>query len=289
MRSGFAVMAAAAGLATAVPAGAAEPERPKPPTCSGSVLTDTRGDIRNEGLDLVSAFLSVRDGKVYANLMVTRLDGVVDEPDRAEEYYFVDYTDARDRTLRVQARLNATGSREGATWFDGRDGIVQVLLPHLTIGTPTVLSVETGVSDGSQRIGGTYSIYKVQAGLDFTYDVNRDDLDKLQPQKTALCPPKPPLPEAPVGAPSETDQQAPVVTVGTPRVRGKTMRVPLRSRSRVTDLRGRLTRDGRVVARGRLAELDGRGTLVLNARRTLRAGHYVLTIPGVLEQRLKIG
>lgn len=286
MRSAIAV--AAALLATPGPARAAEPERPKPPACKGGVLSDPRADVRNEGLDLVSAFLSVREGKVYANLMVARLDGEIDEPKATEEYYFVTYTDGRKRSRTVQARLYANRSRGGATWFDGRDGIVQVALPKLTPKTPTVLSAKSGSSQGSRHVAVWMPAFKQEVGFGGSFDINPVDADALHEQETVLCPPKP-LPLAPGGAPQKTERSAAVTTAGTPRVRGRTLRVPLRSRTRVSDLRGRLTRGGRVVARGRLAELHGRGTLVLTARRPLRPGAYVLTIPGVLEQRLRIG
>ena len=175
------------------------------------------------------------------------------------------------------------GSRDGGTWFDGADGIVQIRMPSLTPGTPTALEVRTG---GEQTVG-----TEIPELFDVAVTPFTSLADTLEAgTQNGTCPPKP-LVAKPAPPPAGGEQAAgdgSPVTAGPPRLRGRTLRVPLRSTTRVTDIRGRLTRKGKVVARGRLAELDGRGMLILPALRAFRPGSYLLTIPGVLERGVRI-
>lgn len=286
MRSAIAVLVAA-GAALVAPGPAlagGESSQPKP-ACSEDVMRDERGDAENPGLDMLGVFLTESLGTSFANVVVADLDGKVDQPDSTQELFTLYYRDDDGDTERRQARLYDDGRREGATWFDGVEGIVQFRLPSLTPGTPTALTIQTGGENQIAHIQTRLIDARVTP-----FPSSADTLESgTQPGRCASSKPvttAPPASPAPAAeAPAET---RPTVTAGTLRLRGRTLRVPLRSTGRVTDIRGRLTRKGRVVAHGRLAELDGRAVLVLTARRAFRPGSYWLSIPGVLERRVRI-
>ena len=82
----------------------------------------------------------------------------------------------------------------------------------------------------------------------------------------------------PAATPGPTPAGRPRLKVHTARARGGGRRVRIRvsASAAVRDVRAQLVRARRVVARGRLARLDGRATLVLRARRPLRPGRYAL-------------
>ena len=297
MKSGIAVLAAVVTLGVAVPSRACCEENSRPaPACPELNHDDSRGDVDNKGLDLVGAFLSSRGRQVHANLVVDYLDGSVGDGDIGNEFYIVDYYDDSGAFRTAQARLYENGARTGATWFDGPDGIVRIALPDLDPKTSTKLSVITGWEPESTRVEINYRPVREILREHADGRLLAEEADRIElSETTAMCANRP-APPAPPAAPTEPAPEpesapAPQVTIGTPlRARGKTLRVPLRSTARVTDLRGKLSRNGRVVARGRLAELDGKGVLVLTARRTIARGVYVLTIPGVAERmRLRIG
>lgn len=284
MKSAIAVLSAA-GVALVAPSPARsgdEPTRPQP-ACKAAVMQDERGDAENPGLDMVGVFLTESLGKSFANVVVADLDDEVDEPDSTQEFFTLYYRDDAGETERREARIYRDGAREGATFFDGAEGIVQFRLPSLTPGTPTAMTIQTG---------GENELVRRQVGL---YEVRvkpSTEADTLETGgQPGTCPAPQPVttaPEAPAPDPAASADARPAVTAGTLRLRGRTLRVHLRSTGRVSNLRGRLTRNGRLVARGRLAELDGRGVLVLTARRAFRPGRYWLSIPGVIERRVRI-
>ena len=282
MRSGVAAaVAAGAVLFAPAPARAGDGDQAPPqPACSAAVLADARGDTENAGLDLVGVFLTEFLGDTFANVVVADLDRTVEEPDSTQEYFRLRYRDDAGRTQTRWARMYADGSRDGGTWFDGPDGVVQIRMPSLTPGTPTALEVRSG---GERTVGTKVPEHFHVAVTPFT-----SVADELTAgTRTGTGPPQP-VKTAPAWAGASDEPAGPQVTVGTLRLRGRTLRIPLRSTARVTDISGRLTSGGRVVARGRLAELDGRGVLVLTARRGFRPGTYRLTIPGVIERRVRI-
>lgn len=289
MRNGAAVLAATAALAApaAALAGDPEPERPKA-GCKAVMLEDRRGDADNPGLDLVGGFLSIEEQEVSINLVVAELDGKVDQRRSTSEYFRVEYKDDRAQTRFAEAILYNDGTRDGADWFDGPDGIIQIVLPGVTAHTATPITVWSHADYEGRHVNVTVpeplpGHVNGSVGL-HPFDQPVDHMETRR--STAMCPPKPAASAAAKQRPAQAGER---VRIGTISIRGRSLRVSLRSRERVTNLRARLTRHGRVVARGRLDALEGRGVLVLTARRPFAAGAYVLTIPGIGERRLRIG
>ena len=88
----------------------------------------------------------------------------------------------------------------------------------------------------------------------------------------------PPAGATPTPAAPPADRPSPRLMMRTSGLRagGRRVRIRVRASAAVRDVRAQLVRRGRVVARGRLTRLDGRATLILRARRSLRPGRYVL-------------
>ena len=75
---------------------------------------------------------------------------------------------------------------------------------------------------------------------------------------------------------------APTLTIGTKTARasGKKLTLALNATGALTNVTVKLTRNGKTVATGKLARLDGAGTVVIKLKRKLAPGSYKVALIG---------
>lgn len=275
MQRAMPIMLAAAMLAA--PAEAEGPERPAP-GCAGINFEDPRGDVGNPGLDIVSGFLTHDAGGVSANFVVANLDRRVDDAGMAEEYFVAGWT-AGDRHGRAEAHLLADGTVEGARFFEGENGVVQMPLAGVAPGTPIKLWAYSGAD--REPVTAPGPVYAAA----YLLGEKAEEIEGRE-QAAACAAPAPAAPAAEPPAPSRA-APAPSLELLAARAAGRRIRVTLRS-SGARDVRARLLRGRRVVAAGRLDRLQGTATLTLVARRALRRGAYTLRISGLAPRTLRV-
>lgn len=314
MKKTFAGAALVVAAMTVAPASA---QSPAGPGCFGYLFQDKAGDAARlnpafagepapENLDLIAGWADVKGDVSSVYMRVTNLDTTVPEGDTAVMWQ-ANYTGSAGTAAWVRALTDFTGLitydyggveetpaipfnvRQGGTtgeFLEGPNGLVRVDIPLTVEPKGTVLkafAIET--NEAVQVVPGAAptpvkggSLYKVDTtGSKGTFTVG------------GACPAEAPAAPAPVDAPKPTapttaDNGGPLpVKVTTTRFKAKKakkgMTLKLSSTEPLTKLGAQLKKGKKVVGKGTLAKLNGKGSLKLKAKR-LRKGNYVLDLVG---------
>jgi hypothetical protein len=309
----IAAAAATVALAAATTAGAADP---KPaPSCYGKFFTDKAGDsVRahpgfagdkgGENLDLLDGFFLYDAGKAETtvNVHVKNLDKTVPEGSTSIQWQ-VEWTGSSGALTWVRAVTDFSGLvtydfggqqptaattfnvRQGATtgaFIEGPDGVVQMVIPATLEPKGTTLKgLVAHAYEPVQAVPGAAPT-PVKGGQLYEQD---SAAGKGGFTIGADCPATAPAAPAPANAPAsqtppqQADAPLPVKLVTKSAKRSKSLKLKLQSSEPVTQLAAQLKKGKKVVGKGSLAKLDGKGTLKLKAK-GLKKGGYVLDLAG---------
>ena len=180
------------------------------------------------------------------------------------------------------------GSTQGA-FFEGADGVIQIVLPADADGKPgTVHKTKTVTAYEARQVLPGASPTPAKGGLLYEVDVaaTKQNWTVGEP-----CPATAPAAPAPSTQSTTTTTQslnagaAPLpVKVSSTKFKAakvrKSMALKLSSTETITNLGAQLKKGSKVVGKGKLAKLAGKGTLKLKISKKLKKGKYVLDLAG---------
>ena len=317
--------------AAAVAVGGAGAQDPAPqPGCTGIQFEDPAGDAvaSPQGLgipgakapdsyDVTGGFFRVDDGKTTANLRIANLDATnAPGADGARYYVFftmgdvdnwVRATRTGDEVVYEFGRSDGTslvtdGNTTGKM-FNGKDGIVQIVVPAALKATGKTLT----------NTGGESRAISAEAGTLYWTDIAPDDANTGKPFTVAPCAdagggtppaptdpgqttPPPSSPPPPSKQPESNQPGTPPPTTAGPaaldvrvsagkqsaRKIGKRKRMTLKvsSSKGVTGLVATLKRGAKTAGSGKLAKVGGSAKLTIKVKRKLKPGSYTLSLSG---------
>jgi hypothetical protein len=314
----IAALLATAGLALtawlAAPAGAVDNVKPEP-SCAGVTVTDPAGDAAldltgagvgifpvPDNLDITGGFFRYDPDpegtpKLTANIKVANLDKSVPDGATGASWYF--FWTVADVTYFVNAEIDSAGATtfnfghianiletDGQTkgkFFEGPDGIIQIDVPQ----------AGTKASDGA-TLRSPYASSRASFDLVAVgYVPTADDAPDSQAGKSYT------VAQCAAAAPPTTGTTTPTTTTGTAAgtlpvrlststakaskaKKGKTLSLKLLSSEKVTAIKGKLTptKNSTSYGTGKLATLDGSGTLKIKLKRAMKKGAYKLALSG---------
>ena len=271
----------------------------------------------SDSSEILRGFLSYDPAKGAAaltfNVVVKNLKAEV--PSGATTLSWVSYYRTPDDTLHfVRAILDFTGAivyeygnftpnptgqvltglslYEGDTTgklFEGPEGIVQVVIPadHAPAGTK-LTTLYTSATQG--RTLPTSFPPQASRGVSSVLDTAPDDAPETAPGTYTVGPCTAPAAQAPpggvAGTPTGSSPVLPVTLVtksakaAKKKSKSKTLALKLKSSEAITKLGAQLLKGKKVVGTGKLASLNGTGTLKLKLKSKLKKGSYTLNLVG---------
>ena len=289
---------AAAALATPAPA----VDETKPVAACGQHLPDKAGDVQQANLDFTGGFFKHESGKpTTINLVVKELDKTIPEGNTFVSWNLY-WTGPDDVNRFVRAVTDFSGvmsyefgtvedggavtvSRAGGimpgAFFEGKDGIVQLDIPDNFDGKAgTVLTAPntityTGAPGAAAAPTPTRGpLTQIDTSSGKTYTVGTCAAAPA-PAPSEPAPTTPP----PSGA-APADQALPVKVLTKKARRGKRVTVKLSSSEPLTKLSAQLVKGKKVIGKGALAKLSGRGALKLKLKGRPKKGAYRLDLAG---------
>ncbi len=276
----------ALGAATQV--GAQTPPKPEP-GCAGVSATDGAGDqagvtvTPGDNYDIRSLFFLTEGSRTTANITITNLSKTV--PAGATDVnWYVQWTSGEDIKF-IKASVSGDGTvsynygtlvqsiyqEEGETagrFIEGPDGVISITVP-------------TGITTGRQIVEPSASSYSAQnvpmvggrlEGADSAPDSGAGKDYSMIPCATPTPTPTP-------GPQGRLDVTLATKSVSARKAR-KTVALRLSSGEAIANITGRLVKGKKIVATGRLASLNGTGTLKLKVKGKLKRGRYALRLVG---------
>lgn len=308
--------AAAAVLAAAVATSPATAQAPPGPGCFGYLFKDKAGDATRahpafsgeaapENLDLIEGWLDVKGGASSVFIRVKNLDTTIPNGATAVTWQ-ANYLGKSGVAAWVRAMTDFTGLvtydhggiqdtpaipfnvRAGGTtgaFTEGPNGVVQIDFPEsvepkgqqlktFTIAASEAVQVLPGAAPTPVKGGSLYEDDAASGGKT-TFTIG------------GACPAEAPAPPSPAetprpAAPAAAERPLPV-RVTTTRFKARKVKkgltLKLKASEPIMQLGAQLKKGRKVVARGKLARLNGKGTLKLKAKR-LKKGRYVLDLVG---------
>jgi hypothetical protein len=274
------------------------------PDCSGLVFTDPAGDQgipqgsvpiipAPDNLDITGVFFrydSDPDAKtpVTANIRVANLDKSLPLASNAASWY-VEWTVA-STIYYVKADLDSAGAvvydygvddpttgltSSGATTgklFEGKDGIVQIRVPQA--GTKAV--------DGGRLTQTLAHTSATLPGL-LVFADNAPDSGSGKSYTVAQCPGGAAAGNDTGTTPASTTLPVKLLTSSAKAAKGKkgkSLSFKLQSTEQVTGLKGTLKKGSTTYGAGKLASLNGKGTLKVKLKKALKKGSFKLQLSG---------
>jgi hypothetical protein len=286
----------------AAPAGALDATKPGP-GCAGLSFVDPAGDQTDpfgqapSNLDVTGGFFKY-DGATTANIQIADLNQDVPAYATGVDWYFV-YT-VGSTTYYVEASIDFTGTAtfgygtydttNGYTevdnmpgkFFNGRDGIIQLAVPNAAKGGEGNVLRDPYV-DATE----SYSVPGV-GGFVQSADEGPDSMSGHS-YTVGSCEAGAAGGPRPANAPGRTSTLRIALlskraTAARAR-KGRTLSLRLRSTEKITRLAARITSGSTVhpvvYGTGRLRRINGRATLRIRLRRSLRHGSYRLDLTGI--------
>jgi uncharacterized membrane protein len=181
--------------------------------------------------------------------------------------------------------------RDGATaggFFEGADGVIQIVLPKDGLGKPgTAMKALNLIAYEARQVLPGASPTPAKGGLLYEVDTAASKGTHTVGSPCPSAPPAAPAPagpSAPLTAPPASSGGALPVKVATRSAKAKAVRkglkVKLTSSEPLTALGAQLVKGKKVVATGKLAKLDGAGTLKLKFKGKPKKGTYRLDLAG---------
>jgi len=293
---------AAASAAVAAPAPAIDEQKPTAPC--GQQLPDRAGDVPNANLDLTGGFFKHEPAKAgdatTINLVLKELDKTIPDGstfvswnlywtggDDVERFVravtdfsgVLSYEFGQVENAGVVTVSRALGVMPGA-FFEGKDGVVQLVIPQdhdgkagTTLKGPNAITYtgSPGIAAAPTPTRGPLTAVDTSVGKPYTIG-------------PCTAPPAAPSEEPPATPPPSGDapaDQGLPVKVLTKKARAKKGRlaIKLQSSEPLTQVAGQLVKGRKVLGKGTLAKLDGKGTLKLRVKKA-RKGTYRLDLAG---------
>ena len=310
---GSATMVSLAALAIAVPAAHAQ----NPVPCEGTFLiADAAGDqgYKQQGqtvfptganTDVVGLFFRVDAGKVTANVVLDELtktppDGF--EVVRYRVYFTIDGTvrylqalvNDDGATYTYGSELAAVYTEDGETTgalFEGKNGVVQIVLPADAGGTPGTELAATSASIGllTATVPPEAQLPPFYFGVDTAPDGGADG-PNTTPAECAPPPSggtEPPATTPPAGSPGTQPAQAELrLTLARATLKARKANAKrratfgLKSSEELTNVSAKLMRGAKAVGTGKLAKLGESGTLALKLKGKLKKRTHKLVLAG---------
>ena len=263
------------------------------PGCAGVALTDPAGDAQRitgqagpESADITSVFFTYADGKAYANMqLVDAQDELAPGATGARWYisfksgptmYWVRAT----KTGPIESTFNyghfdadesrvSDGDTEG-TFFTGPNGVIQIRIPA-EIGGELGKSLTSVTGETSEAVvNQLLPIDETRAGK--AYPVGACE--------TGQGPPGADPPATPPSAPQPDVVALQVAAPSKAKAKGRSLRLTVRSKDEVKAIEATLKKGAKVIGKGSLARLEGKGTLKLKLARKAKKGSYTLELTG---------
>jgi len=311
------VLALALSLATAFalasPALALDDTKPAP-TCAGAAFTDKAGDqVRGftgtpadpsvgPNLDIIGGFFKDEAGEVTANLQISNLTNDIPSGADAISWYMV-YTAGGadyfvDATVTSGAQpvfgygtydsslgnFTSVGTTKGKL-FAGDHGVIQIVVPAAakgvegqTIKTPYAVAYEN-ISIPAVGSLLNQDDRAPDTGTGKSYDV-------AQCAAGSTAPPTEPGTGTTAPPTSRTKPGTLPITLASSTAKaakakkGRTLSLKLKSAERVTGIKATLKKGSTSYGTGKLASLNGKGTLKLKLKKALKKGTYKLQLTG---------
>ena len=282
------------------------------PGCDGLAATDPEGDTTGSGAgadqyDVKGLFFDTVGSRLNVNIQVRNLTKAVKTSGAVVRWFVIyqvgdqwhyvrpssDGTTVNYRYGTYDPMLDdftGVGDTRGA-FFEGPDGVMTIEIPRAagfrpggTIAKPYVDVRESMEAPQNQSFYLGTSDRGPNSGYGKDYVANPCP----EPPGSTTPPPSTPAPPAGGGGGPGGQQQPAELAVTVPGRAGPAKRANRRrmlalrvtSRGKVTGLEGTLSAGRRRVGRGRLAQVNGRGTLKLKLSRALKRGAYTLLLAG---------
>ena len=295
-------LATAALLAAAVPA-LAQNAAPTP-GCAGS-YSDKKGDAEPENVDITAFWFDYAAGKTYANMQVANLTKDLPPEATGVNWYILWNLDDAQHFVTAQIEvpqseptfgygtveetpngyLRQQGGDTAGQFFEGPNGVIRWEVPAEVGGTSGKI-LKTTLADTKASLGIPGVVSSLQ------------DLDEATGKQytvngcAATQPPAEPLPPAPTtpGATPEakrevaTGKLAVTVSKRVPKASKVRRTLSLKVSGNASEIDAGLFRGSpskrKVVAKGRLTKLAGKGTLKLKVSKKVKKGAYTLYLVG---------
>lgn len=172
--------------------------------------------------------------------------------------------------------------------FEGPEGVVQIVIPaaHAPVGTKLATLYSTTTQG---RTLPTAFPPQVSRGLSVIVDTAPDDAPETAPGTYTVAPcavvPVVPGPGS-VGTPTGSAPTLPITLVtksakaAKKKSKSKTLSLKLKSSEQITNIAAQLLKGKKVAGTGKLAKLNGTGTLKLKLKGKLKKGSYTLNLVG---------
>src|SRR3954469_21168805 len=305
-------LALAAALAVAaLPVVSASAADKPAPGCAGMAFSDAAGDAVSassggpaaSNMDVLGGYFLDDGATVTANIQVADLEEKVPSGATGADWYLL--FQQGNATNFVHASIDVTGGdpvfsyghidptngvltddgTSSGQFFNGQNGVIQIALPgNLASGTLAGPYAQADEATGVPGVGGALSTDDQApdsgGGTDYT----------VGSCSGAAAPAAPIAPATAAQAPGSSQPAAPAASAptmkvvaknGSARKISKTRRlvVALQSTGPVSGITGTLVdAKGKTVASGKLAQLNGKGSLTLRLRKALKKGRYTLRI-----------
>jgi hypothetical protein len=300
---------AACGALVAVPAGAQDA---KPTPCTGYLLTDKDGDQSYDatGLgvagsktpdntDITGYFFNFKDGKLTANIEIKKLDkSAPSDPSATGGIWYYAIWKYKDAVHFVRAANRSGGDIDYASGTVDSSGVYTTdsteIKGSFIEGDKGIISMEIPADIGGKAgetlgLAGATADY-IQgaddaAGLNIHTDTAPGDFSVTDPNgknyEVVDCPAGGTT--ATPGATALPVRAASTIGKAKKAKKGKKLSVKLTSTKPITNLTATLKKGSKKVGSGKLASLDGKGTLKLKLSKTLKKGKYTLTSTGTVD------
>ena len=281
---------------------------------AGDSANTQTGDAGSPSTDIVGGFITMDGaGKVTANVMVDTLTaGEIDPPYVANSWEFAFNVDGKapryvrgyqDRSGTIkwtwgepravtddQTAPRAGGTTEGRL-FEGKNGVVQIDIPLADMEIKPGAQLK-GLAIETRQWAGTPAATPNTGLPVYSYAPPYDDAAGKGAFTVGSCPATPPPTVAP-GTPSDVTTPGPTaapaldVKVTVPKLKASKLRkgrkIAFKLSGKASAITAALrvkTAEGKAIATGKLAKLDGKGKLALKLKRKPKKGKYVLTLAG---------
>jgi hypothetical protein len=278
--------------------------------CTGALITDKAGDVVDrlggaaDNLDVTSVFIKDEPAKgaeaVTANIVVKNLS--TDVPAGNTGITWIVYYDLNGTTYFVRAVHDLTGATVfehgsfidvgGVTsvsprdsdvpgkLFEGPDGVLQLVIPAADAKPGTQLkNVYAETREVLQVVPS--NVPTPTRGLGAVADDAPDSGGRSYTVAPAACAAAgAPKPGAPAAGAAVKLKLATKSVAAKQAKKGKSLALKISSSGKVTGLKATLKKGKASVGAGKLASLDGTGTLKVKLSKTLKKGSYTLSLAG---------